>query len=89
MGKYYVRCGGLKAVMDRESRERAAFDAVHREARSGDGRFHEAPQLRHLGLITSVSEQSFKSQKASHYATHRILGGVGEFEDFEFRSREG
>ena len=83
MAKYYVRCGEVKKVIQRQSRERAAFDVVEGEARSRDGRFHDLVDLQHLGLITSVSEIGFRDRQAQRYPTHRILCRVAEFGRFD------
>jgi len=80
MAKYYVRCGQVRRVVQRDSRERAALDVVVEEVYSGDGCARALSGLTHMGLVTSVSEHGFFSRKASFYPTHMILCRQGPFE---------
>lgn len=83
MAKYYVHSGRLRGIISCPTREQAAFHVIHREARTGDGRFLPPAALRHLGLVTTVSESGFTGRDAFDYPTDAILRGSGPFGKFD------
>lgn len=79
MAKYYVSCGSVRRAVHRETREHAARDVVMAELASGDGRLLHVSAAMHMGLVTSVSEEGFKSRRAIYYPTYWIFLGEGPF----------
>ncbi len=73
MPKYYVKCGRVREVVDRESRERAAYDVVQAAAYSGDGRMSICSPL---NSISNACQTCFGMAGAIRGATSRNIASA-------------